>query len=161
MDYRNVDNLKIENAHIMFRNFSGKASQYNKEGSRNFCVRIEDPEVAQRLKDIGWNIRILAARNQDEEATHYLPVSISFDNYPANVILHKNGVATKLTGETIGMLDFAEIKNIDLIVRPYQWEVRNDNGIKAYVKTMHVTLEEDPFEAKYASEESPSEDIPW
>lgn len=161
MDYKNVDNLKVENAHIMFRNFSGKASQYNKEGSRNFCLRIDDPEAAQKLKDIGWNVRALAARNADEQPTYYLQVSLSFDNYPANVILHKGSVATKLTEDTVGMLDFAEIKTIDLIIRPYQWEVRNDSGIKAYVKTMHVTLEEDPFESKYASEESPSEDIPW
>lgn len=161
MDYRNIDNLKIENAKIMFRNFSGKASQYNREGSRNFCIRISDPETAQSLTDIGWNIRMLAPRDKEEAPTYYLPVSISFDNYPANIVLHKGAVATKLVDDMVNMLDFAEIKNVDIIVRPYQWEVRGEKGIKAYVKTMHITLEEDPFEYKYATEENPSEDVPW
>lgn len=161
MVYKNIDNLKIEDAHIMFRNFSGKASQYNREGNRNFCVRIENPDVAQKLTDLGWNVRMLAPRDQDSEPTYYMQVSLSFDNYPATVYLHKGHVTTKLEGDMVNELDYAEIKYVDLMVRPYQWEVRGETGVKAYVKTMHVTLEEDPFAEKYASEEHPEDDLPF
>ena len=41
--------LSIENAKIGFRNFSGRANTYNAEGQRNFCVFLEDDELAEKL----------------------------------------------------------------------------------------------------------------
>ena len=36
--------------------------------------------------------------------------------------------------------------NVDIIIRPYEWA---PGAIKAYVKTMYVTIEEDELEQKY------------
>lgn len=82
------DNINIENAKIIFRNFKGEGSKYNRQGAKNFCVIIDDPEMAEELLRAGWNIRKLPARSEDEEEVYYLQVSVSFDNIPPKVPYH-------------------------------------------------------------------------
>lgn len=150
-------NVLMEDVRIVFRNFEGKEGPYNKAGDRNFAVLLDD-NVAQMMAEDGWNVKWLKPR-EDEEAKDepeqaYLPVSIRYDVFPPNVVLVTSGNRTTLDESTIEMLDFADITKVDIIVRPHSWQVNNKTGIKAYVKTMFVTIEEDELVRKYREMDS-------
>lgn len=79
-------NLTIENAEILFPNFSGEPGKFNPAGCRNFCIKI-DREVADDLKELGWNIRELHPKNEDDLPQPYMQVAVKFGEYPPKIVL--------------------------------------------------------------------------
>lgn len=141
-------NLVVENARIVFRNFSGKEGKFNRAGSRNFCI-IFDQETGEHLLEQGWNVRILQPRDENDEPAYILQVTVAYGNIPPKIYMITGRKKTLLDEYTIGNLDYAEIENVDVVIRPYNWQVNGKSGVKAYVKDMYVEIREDKFASKY------------
>ena len=158
MAYKQTNNIMIENARLVFKNFSGEEIKFNRGANKNFCV-VLDHDMARDLEDEGWYIKYLGPREEGEEPTPYIQVTVAYGNIPHKVIMIAGRNKTPLDGFAISTLDYAEIKNVDLIIRPYHWEVNGKQGIKAYLKTMYVEIEHDAFASKYDFDED--EEVPF
>lgn len=146
--------LQIDNARIIHRNFSGKSSQYNREGDRNFSLIIPEREMADALIEEGWNVKIREPRDEGDEPLMFLRVSVKFNERGPQVYLKTSKNMNKLDKETVGMLDDVYITNVDLDIRPYDWGPINGKcGRTAYLKSMCVTQEIDRFAARYEEDE--------
>lgn len=140
----------MEGVRLIFRNFRGEGSQYNKEGARNFGVVLPE-DIAEAMLADGWNVKYLEPREEDEERTPWLSVKVRYDvGRPPKIMLVTERGKTAITENTVEMLDWAYITNVDLIVRPFHYDTGTRQGISAYVQSMYVTIEEDALERKYA-----------
>ena len=143
--------LQIDNAKIAYRNFAGAGSPYNREGDRNFSLVIDDQEIADRLIEDGWNVKIKPARDEDDIPFMHLPVKIKFNGRGPAAYLQSGDNRVKLDEETIGCLDDVYITNVDLDIRPYDWNVNGKEGRTAYLHSICVTQEiVDRFADRYA-----------
>lgn len=141
--------LIMEDARIVFRNFAGNEGMYNREGDRNFCVLLEDDLAEQMLED-GWNVKRLKPRDGAEVGTAYIQVSVGFKGRPPRMVMITSQGRTDLGEEECVLLDWADIEKVDLIIRPYHWNVNGRTGVKAYLKSIFVVIHEDYLELKYA-----------
>lgn len=141
--------ITIEDALLIFRNFSGKEGQYNREGDRNFAIILPDDVAEEMLRD-GWNVKFLQPRDEGDNPTPYISIAVNFGHRPPRVVLITSTTRTQLNEESIDILDWADIKIADLVIRGYDWTVNGKSGTKAYLQSLYVTIEEDALERKYA-----------
>lgn len=140
----------IEGTQLIFRNLSGKPSDYNKNGSRVTGVIIP-PELVNNLVNDGWSVKELPPRDPQEQPLYYMNVKCRFDNFPPKIYLVTKMKKTKLDEETVDQIDYAEIESVDIEISPYDYEINaNNKGRAAYIKVMYVKVIEDAFAEKYA-----------
>lgn len=142
------NNISIENARLMFRNFEGKEGTCNAAGKRNFCVLLDEEDANEMMAD-GWNVKFLQPKEEGDNPLPFIQVSVNFNNIPPRIVLISGSGKTILDAESVSILDWAEIDTADLIIKPYNWEVNGKSGIKAYCKALYVKIVEDEFESKY------------
>ena len=144
------DNVVIEDAHLIWKNFSGEETQFNRAGNRNFNVIIDDLDFADELAHLGWNVKKKQPRDEGDDPFFTLACTVSFKVRPPKIMIYTGRNRTELHEDTVCMLDYADIVNVDLELNGSHWEVNGDSGIKAYVNELHVTIEEGAFDEKYA-----------
>jgi hypothetical protein len=155
----------MEGVKIIFRNFKGEEGPYNREGVRNFGV-ILPSDVAEAMANDGWNVKVLKPSEEEKEAgleqgPPWLPVEAAYDKgKPPKIVMITSRGKTVLDEETVEQLDWVDIAideettlpKVDLIVRPFRWgpNAMGASGVKAYLKSMFITIEEDELDQKYA-----------
>lgn len=141
--------LQIESAKIIYRNFGGAATKYNREGDRNFAVIIPNDDIKDKLVEEGWNVKIKPPREENDAPFMFLPVKIKFNSRgPAAYIVSGDSVQ-KLNEDTIEILDEIDIQFADMDLRPYDWNVNGKTGRTAYLQAINVIQNIDRFGAMY------------
>ena len=149
--------LQIDDARIIYRNFRGEGGKFNREGDRNFAVVIPKQELADELRNRGWNVKIKPPKDEEDSPFMYLPVKVKFNDRGPQEYLRTGDRVNRLDEETISILDDINIRSVDLDIRPYDWDVNGKSGRTAYLQSIEVIQEIDRFAARYAEEESPEE----
>lgn len=147
-----VKELAMESVQIGFRNFEGREGPYNRKGDRDFVVFL-DRDFAEELDAEGWNVKWPKPnphiKPEEDDRNPYLPVSVGFEYYPAKVYIVSNDNVSVVGQDEVEMLDWAELENVDLVIRPYEWEVNGQTGVKAYLKAGYFTIVTNAFDDKY------------
>ena len=146
------DILEIEDARIIYRNFEGVASKFNREGDRNFAVIVPNDEIKDILVEAGWNVKIKPPRDEDDTPFMFIPVKVKFNNRGPAAYLRSGETVTRLNEETIGMLDEIDIQSVSMDLRPYDWDVNGKTGRTAYLQAIDVIQNIDRFGDMYTKE---------
>lgn len=151
------DPIIIEGARIKFKNFAGEARQYNPAGQRNFVLCLPD-DLAQQLTAEGWNVKWKPGRHPEDPDEARLVVKVKYnesgDDHSRDPIAYLIQGRRKiaLDGRTVAALDRLAPLNIDLVVRPYVWDINGNVGITAYLDEIYYTAVEG-LSSKYAEYE--------
>lgn len=137
--------LEINDAKIIYRNFSGRGDKFNREGDRNFSLLIPDTELADRLVEEGWNVKIKDPRDEGDVPFMHLPVKVKFNDRGPIVYLKTGNRQVRLDEDAVSCLDNIDILSVDLDIRPYDWDVNGKQGRTAYLQSIRVTQRVDRF----------------
>ena len=149
--------LELDDATILWPNFSGHGSKYNAEGSRNFNVSFDgvDRDVIDELKEkYGWNIRVKPHKDDPDKDYVTMKVNVGYKYKPPQIILYTGKRAKELTERNVGKLDDIDIERVCMDIRPKEWE----KGITAYLQSMRVWQRESRFD-KYDEEYDFNDDV--
>lgn len=159
----NTRMLTLRDTQLLYRNFAGKEMKFNQEGDRNVVVTIDDPELVKDLLADGWNIKESKPSEETDEVIYTMKVKVNFNSSrPPKIVQITGGRQIFLDSVSVANLDFADIIKADMTVVPYEWEFAGKSGTAAYLRTLYVTIEEDPLDAEYAiHEEFEGEEAPF
>lgn len=144
----NENNIIIEDARIMFRNFAGREEKFNPKGKRNFAIALPIDLADKMLLD-KWNIKYLKARDEDEVPQPYIQVKVAFENRPPKLIQVTRRGKTYIDEDLVDLWDHADIEIAEVEITPYDSVVSGTPYRTAYLKTMVIKLDENFLEDKW------------
>ena len=144
--------LEINEARIIWPNFSGRGDRFNREGDRNFHLVIPDQEICDALLNDkneygdGWNVKIKAPREEGDTPFMHMPVKVKFNQRGPNIYLVSGNKQVALNEDTVKCLDYIDIVSCDMDIRPYDDTLTNGSSFRtAYLSAMRVYQRVDRF----------------
>ena len=143
--------ITVENAEILYSNFSGVERPNNPAGKRNFCLVIPN-DIVEELKEDGWNVKPKKMRDPDDDPVYFLQIEIGFNNpkYPVRIVARTENGDNKMSLDerTVNCLDWAEIISVEkVVINPRLWtNAAGEERIKAYLRTLKVVIDDEDYE---------------
>ena len=148
--------LEINDARIIWPNFSGRGDRFNREGDRNFHVVIPDQEICDALladkNEYGnsWNVKIKPPREEGDAPFMHMLVKVKFNGKGPNIYLVSGNKQVPLNEDTVSCLDNIDILSVDMDIRPYDDILPNGTSFRAaYLSAMRVYQRVDRFANDY------------
>lgn len=145
-----LEPVRMQNVKLAYLNFQGKPDNFNPKGGKRTFAVILPRDVAEAMHRDGWNVKFPEPRDDGETREPHITVEASFSVKPPQIFVVTSKGKTQWYEPQIGMLDWADIVNVDLSLNPYSWDIGGKSGIKAYLRSIYVTILEDELDAKYA-----------
>ena len=158
-DNRGTDLLLVDGARIMFENFAGAASMYNRAGDRNFCLVIETEEQADELTRRGWNVTVKPPREEGRAPLMFMKVKVKFTGWGPDIELVTGDAVNRLDEETVKRLDRIQLDHVNMDIRAFDWETAGKTGRTAYLNAMEAVQRVNRFEARRNRDEEVYEEI--
>lgn len=135
----------VEDTDILFHNFSGKERPpFNRAGDRNFAVLL-DPEAAVGMEKDGFNVKGL----EEEDKDPFISIKINYSIKPPYILLITSTNRRIIKEDDVGILDSLEFSNVHVMCNGSKNPNNTSGPLVSYLRTMFLTLDEDPLMRKY------------
>lgn len=156
----------LDGRDIIFKNFTGRESDFNALGSRNFNLIIRDEELAQQLSEEGFNVKIRPPREEGDDAIYHLKISVryrkrdgSLVKFPPRITIDNGRNSVELGEDGCSDLDNLMINECDIEFRA--WENPRDPGkLCCDLVEMWASVTRTGLAAKHARDDEP-DDMPY
>jgi len=157
--------LTVDHAEIAFKNFGARGTKANPVGGkRTFCLLLSE-EMAARLNEDNWNVKVKEIRDQYQEGEETMTVTLNqyneqyrgvFDNAMlyTEIVVNENGnppaviyKASEYNGEKVcapvpverwADLDKSMLSDITVVIHPWKHgrNIQNPDAKKGYLNSM-------------------------
>lgn len=149
--------VTIEGTKLMFRNFAGAKTQYNREGDRNFHVVI-DKDTADKMDKDDWFIKINEPKNEGDEVKYTVKVRIGENDEPSVYVIGENKKPVRFNKGQFKRIDRLNIVDVDVVFHQAAstFEYHGREYHSAYLDKIFINILEDDLDKKYGIyDESP------
>lgn len=150
-------NIRVDNAIVFWKNFSGKPTDFNPNGGKRTFELALSREFAEYLRQQHWNVK--TKELDDGDVLYHTEIVVNDQSaypprlYKISEFMGKQTMAL-MKPEQYSKLDQDNLAMVDMDIHPYVHNRGFNGATKGYLKNMWATLESvNDFGGKYAAYE--------